>query len=125
LFICRVWIEEDFMKLINPAANPVVPTPDHTNVTSQEIAGEIIGAKTCVVKLGAYQSGGTSIFHVHPHQEEVFYILEGALTLVDKNKNELTAHPGEALYVPAGEEHAAFNHGPEKAVYLAVKAPAT
>ena len=27
------------MKLINPATNPVVPTPDHTNVTSQEIAG--------------------------------------------------------------------------------------
>lgn len=112
------------MKLINPAANPVVPTPDHNNVTSREIAGEIVGAKSCIVKLGTYQPGGTSIFHVHPHQEEVFYVLEGALTLVDKDKHELTARPGEALYVPAGEEHAAFNHGSGKAVYLAVKAPA-
>ena len=112
------------MKLINPAANPVVPTPYHTNVTSQEIAGELVGAKNCVVKLGVYQPGGTSISHVHPRQEEVFYVLEGALTLVDKDKNELTAHHGEALYVAAGEEHAAFNHGSEKAVYLAVKSPA-
>ena len=104
------------MKLINPAANPVVVTPDHTGVTSQDIAGEMVGAKTCIVKLGTYTPGGTSIVHVHPHQEEVFYVLEGALTLVDKDQNELTARPGEALYVPAGEEHAAFNHGSEKSL---------
>jgi Mannose-6-phosphate isomerase len=112
------------MKLMNPAANPVVPTLDHTNVTSQEIAGEIVGAKTCVVKLGTYQPGGASVFHVHPHQEEVFYVLEGALTMVDKDQNKLTAGPGQALYIAAGDEHAAFNLGSVKAVYLAVKAPA-
>ncbi|MCE1252227.1 MAG: cupin domain-containing protein [Anaerolineae bacterium] len=111
------------MKLIKPKENPSVPTPDHTDVTSQEIAGEMIGAKSCVVKLGLYQPGGSSIFHVHEKQEHVFYILEGALTLVDGNKNEITAHAGEALYVPAGEEHAAFNRTPEKIVYLAVTAP--
>jgi mannose-6-phosphate isomerase-like protein (cupin superfamily) len=112
------------MKLIDPTANPVVVTPDHTHVTSQEIAGEIVGAKSCVVKLGAYQPGGTSILHVHPHQEEVFYVLEGALTMVDKDQNKLTAGPGKALYVAAGEEHAAFNLGAVKTVYLAVRAPA-
>jgi quercetin dioxygenase-like cupin family protein len=111
------------MKLINPQNNPVVPTPDHTNVTSQEIAASSVGAKNCVVKLGVYQPGGSSIFHVHPTQEHVFYILEGALTLSDKDKNEITAHAGEAIFVPAGEEHAAFNYGAEKIVYLAVIAP--
>ncbi len=113
------------MKLIKPAANPAVPTPDHTGVTSQEIAGEAIGAKTCIVKLGAYEPGGTSITHVHPCQEEVFYVLEGALTMVDKDQNKLTAGPGEALYVAAGDVHAAFNPGVVKTVYLAVKAPAS
>lgn len=111
------------MKLINPKNNPAVPTPDHTNVTSQEIAGDLIGAKSSVVKLGVYQPGGSSIFHVHPTQEHVFYILEGALTLEDKDKNKLTAHAGEALYVPAGEEHAAFNYTNEKIVYIAVTSP--
>ena len=112
------------MKLINPAANPVVPTLDHTNVTSQEIAGEIVGAKTCVVKLGTYQPGGASVFHVHLHQEEVFYVLEGALTMVDKDQNKLTAGPSQALYIAAGDEHAAFNLGSVNGVYFAVKAPA-
>ncbi len=112
------------MRLVNPAANPVVPTPDHTNVSSQEIAGDIVGAKNVVVKLGTYQPGGSSIFHVHPHQEEVFYVLEGALTMMDKDENKLTAGPGQALYIAAGDEHAAFNLGSVKTVYLAVKAPA-
>lgn len=112
------------MQLINPAANPVVPTPDHTGVTSQEIAGEIIGAKTCIVKLARYQPGGKSISHVHPHQEEVFYVLKGTLTMVDKDQNRLTAGPGQALYVAAGDEHAAFNLELVETVYLAVKAPA-
>ncbi len=112
------------MKLIDPAKSPVVPTPDHTNVSSREIAGDIAGAKNVIVKLGTYQPGGASIFHVHPHQEEVFYVLEGALTMVDKDQNKLTAGPGQALYVAAGDEHAAFNLGSVKTVYLAVKAPA-
>lgn len=121
---CQVRIQEKVMKLIKPAANPVVPTPDHTGVTSQEIAGETIGAKTCIVKLGKYQPGGTSIVHVHPHQEEVFYVLQGALTMVDKDQTKFTAGPGEALYVAAGDVHAASNIGAVETVYLAVKAPA-
>jgi mannose-6-phosphate isomerase-like protein (cupin superfamily) len=112
------------MKLVKPATNPVVPVPNHTAYTAQEIAGDIIGAKTCIVKIGEAEPGATSVFHVHPHQEEVFYVLEGALTMVDKDQHRLTARPGEALFIAAGDEHAAFNLGDVKAVYLAVKAPA-
>ncbi len=112
------------MKLVDPAANPVVPTPDHTGVTSQEIAGEGVGARTFIVKLGTYEPGGSSIFHVHPRQEEVFYVLEGELTMLDKDRNKLTAGPGQALFIAAGDEHAAVNLGAVKTVYLAVKAPA-
>ncbi len=113
------------MKLINPAANPVSGVPNHSGYTAQEIAGDIIGAKTCVVKIGTAKPGATSDFHVHAHQEEVFYVLEGTLTMMDKDQNKLTAGRGQALYVAAGDEHAAFNLGDVKAVYLAVKAPAT
>jgi len=112
------------MKLIRPTENPVVPTPDHTGVASQEVAGELAGAKNCIVKLGRYQPGGSSIFHSHDTLEEVFYVLEGALTMVDKDQNKYTAHAGEALFVAAGDVHAAFNYGDVTAVYIAVRAPA-
>jgi quercetin dioxygenase-like cupin family protein len=79
----------------------VSPTPDHTRVTSQQIAGKTVGANSCDVKLGVYEPGGTSIFHSHPHSEHVFYILEGQMTVVDEAGNGVTAIAGEALYIPA------------------------
>ena len=111
------------MRLIDPKKNPVTPTPDHTGVTSQEIAGKLIGAKTCEVKLGVYEPGGRSIVHTHPDSEHVLYILEGQLTMIDGAKNEATAFAGQALYVTAGEVHMAENRGAGRTRYIAVTAP--
>ena len=111
------------MRLIDPKKNPVTPTPDHTGVTSQEIAGKLVGAKMCEVKLGVYESGGRSIVHSHSHSEHVLYILEGQLTMIDGAKNEATASAGQALYVQAGEVHMAENRGAARTLYIAVTAP--
>jgi mannose-6-phosphate isomerase-like protein (cupin superfamily) len=111
------------MKKIDPRKNPSTPTPDHVGVTSQEIAGTALGAKRCEVKLGVYEPGGKSTVHSHPHSEHVLYILEGQLTIVDGTKNEATAFPGEALYVPANETHMAENRGRVRTRYIAVTAP--
>ena len=111
------------MRVIDPKKNPVTPTPDHTRVTSQEIASKTLGAKSCDVKLGVYEPGGTSIFHSHPHSEHVFYILEGQLTVIDEAGSGVTAIAGEALYIPAGEVHKAENRGKLETRYIAVTAP--
>jgi mannose-6-phosphate isomerase-like protein (cupin superfamily) len=111
------------MKVIDPHKNPITPTPDHTGVTSQEIAGAILGARSCEVKLGVYEPGGRSIVHSHTHSEHVLYILEGQLTVIDGEKNEATAFMGEALYVPAAEVHMAENRGAGRTRYIAVTAP--
>jgi quercetin dioxygenase-like cupin family protein len=117
--------KEHSVRLIDPKKNPVTPTPDHTGVTSREIAGRIVGARSCEVKLGVYEPGGRSIVHSHPHSEHVLYILEGQLTLIDGAKNELTAVQDQALYVPAGEVHMAENRGAGRTLYIAVTAPPT
>ena len=111
------------MRRVYPSKNPVTPTPDHTGVTSQEIAGVIVGAKSCEVKLGVYEPGGRSIVHSHPISEHVLYILVGQLTVVDGARNEVTAFAGEAVYIPAGEVHMAENRGKEPNRYIAVTAP--
>ena len=111
------------MKLVKVAQNPSVPTPDHTGASAQEIAGPLAGAITCIVKLGVFEPGGESIFHIHKRSEQILYVLEGELTFMDGKKNKLTAGPGQALFIPIGEEHAAFNFGKQKAVYVAVTAP--
>ena len=111
------------MKVIDPRKNPVTVTADHTGVTSQEIAGATVGAKTCEVKLGVYEPGGKSIVHTHPESEHVLYILSGQLTVSDGAKREITAFAEQAIYIPAGEVHMAENRGKSATRYIAVTAP--
>lgn len=113
------------MKVIDPQKNPITQTADHTGVTSQEIAGAIVGTKSCDVKMGFYEPGANSIFHSHPHSEHVFYILEGQLTAVDEEKNEATACKEEVMYIPAGEVHMVENRGKVQTRYIAITAPLT
>jgi mannose-6-phosphate isomerase-like protein (cupin superfamily) len=61
--------------------------------------------------------------HSHSNSEHVFFILEGELTIIDDQKNELTAHSGEALYIPAGEIHMAINRSSTETKYIAVTSP--
>ncbi len=111
------------MRVIDVAENPIVPTPDHVGATSQEIAGKMLGAKTCEVKISVYEPGGRCTAHAHPRSEHVLFILQGQLTVIDGAKNEATAFVGQAVYIPAGELHWTENRGAALCRYVAVTAP--
>lgn len=111
------------MKLITPSENPVSVLPLHFGATAQEVAGQIAGAKNCTVGLAVLQPGGGSEIDRHPQSEQVFYVLKGAFTLANAEQGDLTALPGQALYVAPNEPHAAANRGTEEAIALVVTAP--
>lgn len=60
--------------------------------------------------------------HYHPRHEEVFYVLEGELT-VDTPEGAQTVTAGEALYVPPEHPNCAHNAGDERVVLIAVGGP--
>lgn len=61
-------------------------------------------------------------YHSHPRHEEVFYVLEGVLT-VDTPEGSLRVEAGEALYVPPDHLNRAHNAGDDVVELLAVGAP--
>lgn len=62
---------------------------------------------------------GTSFpFHSHPG-EEIAYVLEGEVQYQLEGQQPVTLKTGEALYIPAGVNHSASNHGKTKASELA------
>ena len=62
-------------------------------------------------------------FHRHPGQEEVIYVLEGALEQwVEQERSVLRA--GDAVAIPASAVHASFNDGEAPAKILAILSPA-
>ena len=55
-------------------------------------------------RLLCFSRGQVVPVHTHPHQDEVFDVLEGTGTLLVDGR-ELAGEPGMILYVPAGVEH--------------------
>ena len=113
---------EKVIKIIKVSENPVVPVPGHKGCTSQEIAGDLLGIKSCVVKFGVYEPEGTADEHVHDNSEHIFYILTGAMT-VFVNGKAYTANAGEGMHVPAGVPHSAINGAKGYTTYVAVTLP--
>jgi mannose-6-phosphate isomerase-like protein (cupin superfamily) len=65
------------------------------------------------------QPGQRGRIHRHEHQEEVYLVLEGRLTIViESEPTELTA--GELLRVAPGLRRQLVNYGPERVVLLAL-----
>lgn len=59
-------------------------------------------------QLGTIQPNFFNPPHVHTREDEVFYVLEGELTLRVADR-KLTLHAGELAYAPAGLPHQVFN----------------
>jgi len=111
------------MKLLKPAGNPVVVLPLHEGATSQEVAGKLAGTTHCSVGLARIQPGGGSEIDVHPHSEQVFFVLQGTFSLRNAEQGEIVATPGQAIYVAPGDPHAAGNPGTEETLCVVVTAP--
>ena len=63
------------------------------------IAGELNGQHVKVVKLK-----GEFIWHHHDHEDELFLVIKGKLTMEFRDKS-VEIHPGEFIIVPRGVEH--------------------
>jgi len=51
--------------------------------------------------------------HVHEHEDEAFYVLEGRLTATIGGDTTLTAGPGECVFLPRGKAHSLHAETPE------------
>jgi mannose-6-phosphate isomerase-like protein (cupin superfamily) len=60
--------------------------------------------------------------HVHEREDELFYVLEGRLTL-DTAQGEIEAGPGAFVHLPRGVAHGFRNPGPAAARMLVVTTP--
>ncbi len=63
------------------------------------VVGEV---NHCQVKLAKLH--GEFIWHQHEHEDELFLVVEGRLTMQLRD-GEVTLDPGEMLIVPRGVEH--------------------
>jgi len=66
---------------------------------SPKIAGELNGQQVRLAKLK-----GEFIWHHHAHEDELFLVVKGRLTIKFRQK-DIVLHEGEFVIVPRGVEH--------------------
>jgi len=77
-----------------------------TDTYSPKIVGELNGQHVKVVRL----EDDKVPWHTHDDEDELFYVLEGALDILERDST-VTLHPGEFSIVPRGREHRVLPHG--------------
>lgn len=66
---------------------------------SPKIVGELNGQQVKLAKLK-----GEFVWHKHDHEDELFYVVEGTLTILFRDRT-VTLYPQEFLIIPRGVEH--------------------
>lgn len=95
-----------------------VADPDARGVTIRVLMGENVGAPTFTMRHFEVAPGGSTPYHSHPWEHEV-YVLSGKGKARRKD-GEREVGPGSFVYVPPDEEHNFENAGETPFTFLCV-----
>jgi quercetin dioxygenase-like cupin family protein len=102
----------------------------HSDVAQEQFDWGVIGWR-CVPETGAKQlvimdvtlePGQGHDFHMHPGQEEMIIVKQGAITQYLEHEST-TLEPGDSVFIEADVVHASFNEGGETALLQVAIAP--
>ncbi len=86
------------------------------------LTGEDTGGSHSVYEVTAAPGTGAPP-HVHQHDDETFYVLEGELEVLLGNERKRIG-PGNSIFLPHGVPHAFCNPGAEPVRFLGTATPA-
>ena len=108
--------------VVKPGELPVWQAPDKSRKVSSLIDEKICGAQAVSGGMFWLAPGQQSEPDIHPHSEEVYYVVRGAGRLV-LGDEEYRVSEGMSVYIPAGVHHQSFNDGNKELVYFWVFGP--
>lgn len=88
----------------------------------KRVRKQIFLSNDIVSELVCYAPGQDTVTHQHPRQDEIFYVVEGAGTIVVGDA-EIAARTGTTVFVPAGARHSIRADRAARLVLLFFKGP--
>jgi mannose-6-phosphate isomerase-like protein (cupin superfamily) len=70
------------------------------------------------VVVTSYTKDGEDRIHTHPNEDHVFFVLKGAIIIVEPDGKETRVGPYEGVLMPAGHYYSFVTEGDEPAVML-------
>jgi mannose-6-phosphate isomerase-like protein (cupin superfamily) len=104
----------------------VVPPGEGTRYGNVEFLARTADSPRFTFGIIDFAAGRTLEAHVHPDEDDAFYILEGELTfaLGEHGEEIVVAGPGTFVLVPPGVRHGFTNHESTPVRMLNLHAPA-
>jgi mannose-6-phosphate isomerase-like protein (cupin superfamily) len=107
---------------VEPRAIVVLPGEGH-RVGNVEFLARTVDTPRFTFGIIDFAPGRELEAHVHPDEDDAFYIVEGELTFVIGDET-VAAAPGTFVLVPPGVEHGFRNDGEDPVRMLNIHAPA-
>lgn len=85
----------------------------HKNLASTDLLG---------IALKIYTEGGENGLHTHPGEDHSFIILEGEMTLYDKDEKITVIKKGQGIMIPSGWYYWFKSSGGEPLIFLKLSA---
>lgn len=85
----------------------------HTVVAKTELMG---------IALKYYNEGGENVLHTHPSEDHAFLILDGEMTLYDKDDQITVLKRGQGIMIPSGWYYWFKNSGDGPLIFLKLSA---
>jgi mannose-6-phosphate isomerase-like protein (cupin superfamily) len=71
---------------------------------AKQVRKKLIASENLVAELVCYEPGQATVPHLHPRQDEIFYVIEGKGTIVI-GEEEVPVSAGSVVYGPLGVRH--------------------
>lgn len=65
----------------------------------------LLGSKDLVTRMNCYEPGQVTPFHMHPHDDEVIFCVEGRGAITFEHREDVPLSPGCLVSLPAGLAH--------------------
>ena len=66
---------------------------------------ELMATDSLVTRMNCYEPGQVTPMHMHPGEDEILYIVEGAGKIVFKESDDLSFKAGDLVCLPADQFH--------------------
>ena len=84
---------------------------------------ELIFTKNNEIHLWRISPGEWIYPHIHPHNDDIWYIIQGIGEYYTASQEKKTVRPGDVAVAWPGDVHGIFNSGPEDIIIMSVLSP--
>lgn len=89
---------------------------------AKQVRKKLIGSENLVAELVCYEPGQATVSHLHPRQDEIFYVIAGKGSIVI-GEEEVPVSAGSVVFGPLGVRHGIKADAGERLALMFVKGP--